>query len=457
MATIIPRFDFWDPGTWSIPKLYWDAFSEEQRIHAICKQLGKVIAYADYLGVNVDDIAQRLKAIEEGQLDPYIIAEIEAWFEDNQPAIVSAIDALNDALPITDFDSVNTVSNAITNISNTVTTLSGKFPIDTADIADDAVTSAKIDDGAVLESNMGAFYAEDIADLQNQIDTIRNKDIDERLYWYCDSVNGDDNNDGLTEATAFKTFRRAMRVREEGYTDINIRFLPGVYTNYDWRWTNISVHIIPHPYATLFMGPEHLFNVYNCYIHFERMTGTGISDKPKIHFENGIHTDASSLFCQNVEFVGGDGETLNRIDCYMSSSTFIDCTYNRINLLLRNGVYSISGGNVINNNSSGDRIYAQNALLGIYELEDTTSAPSEVPSSSVAYVDIQYCHASLYFTDDMAYPGANKYPYFIRSRYSTIEMTNASYQRAIANSSNATGVTGHSSLVHAKTAVDIVT
>lgn len=456
---IIQRFAFWEPETWAIPKLYWDAFSQEQRIHAICKQLSKVIGYADYLGTNTDDIAQRLKAIEDGQLDPYIIAEIEQWFEDNQPAIVASLTALEEALPITDFDSENTVSDAIGDLQTDVQTLNGKFPIETADIADDAITGAKIDDGTIDSNNMGAFYANDISGLQSQIDTIRNKDIDERTYFYVDSVNGDDSNDGLTSDTAFKTFRRAMQIREEGYTDINLRFLPGVYYNYDWRWTNMSCHIIPHPDAVLHMAPNNLFNVYNCYIHFERMSGTGLNYLPKITFDNGIHTDSSSLFCQNVEFVGGTTEEGNpkRIDCYMSSSTFIDCTYNHINFLLRNGVYSISGGNVTNNDSKVSRISCQNALIGIYNLEDTTSSLDENPTTDVGYVDLQYCHASLYFDNNMAIPGAYKYPYFLRSRFSTVEMTNASYQRVIANSVNASGVTGHSSLIHAKTTLDIVT
>lgn len=122
MSTIIPRYGFWNPGTWSIPKLYWDAFSDEQRIHAICKQLGKVIAYADFLGTNVNDIADRLKAIEEGQLDAMIVAEIETWFEENQPEILQAIDSLSDALPLTDFDSVNTVKAAIDDVETTATT-----------------------------------------------------------------------------------------------------------------------------------------------------------------------------------------------------------------------------------------------------------------------------------------------------------------------------------------------
>lgn len=129
MGEFIPRFQFWNPGTWAIPSLYWDSFSNEQRFHAICKQLGKVIAYSDYLGVNVDNIAARLKAIEEGQLDPYIVAEIEQWFEDNQPAIVQALSDLADAdtailgMIGTGFDPDNTIADNVNALNDNVDAL----------------------------------------------------------------------------------------------------------------------------------------------------------------------------------------------------------------------------------------------------------------------------------------------------------------------------------------------
>lgn len=112
-GTYIKRFAFWNPATWSIPKLYWDAWSQEQRLHAICRQLEKVIKYADYLGVNVDDIAARLKAIEEGQLDPIIEAAVEEWFEEHAEDITSRITNLEEIIPATEFDADNTVKDAI--------------------------------------------------------------------------------------------------------------------------------------------------------------------------------------------------------------------------------------------------------------------------------------------------------------------------------------------------------
>lgn len=91
---IIPRFNFWDPGTWTIPKLYWDAFSQEQRIHAICKQLAKIIGYADYISNQVNenstDISELQNLFEqfmESGFDDYYAEQIEQWVNENLDSI----------------------------------------------------------------------------------------------------------------------------------------------------------------------------------------------------------------------------------------------------------------------------------------------------------------------------------------------------------------------------------
>lgn len=92
----ITRYDFWDPSTWTIPKLYWDAFSQEQRIHALCRQLAKVIAYADYVGANTDNLIQMQKDLEtqfekfmESGFDDYYFEQVEKWFAENLDYIFS--------------------------------------------------------------------------------------------------------------------------------------------------------------------------------------------------------------------------------------------------------------------------------------------------------------------------------------------------------------------------------
>lgn len=68
---IIEKYRYWEPSTWTIPKLYWDAFSHEQRIHAICHQLSKIIAYAEYLGENVQANYDMIKKLYD-ELPDYV-------------------------------------------------------------------------------------------------------------------------------------------------------------------------------------------------------------------------------------------------------------------------------------------------------------------------------------------------------------------------------------------------
>lgn len=117
MTRIIPSFAGFTEFTSSIPKLYWNVRSQEQRIFAICESLGKVICYADMLGENVDEIAKTLQDIEDGKLDPMIEAAIAQWFEDNQPEIMQDIEALQTQVgniddTLVDFSPNNTVKDA---------------------------------------------------------------------------------------------------------------------------------------------------------------------------------------------------------------------------------------------------------------------------------------------------------------------------------------------------------
>lgn len=120
MTRIIPSFAGFTEFTSSIPKLYWDVKSQEQRILAICKMLDKVICYADMLGENVDEIAHTMQEILDGKLDPMIIAAIAEWFENNEPQILQDIDAINAKIG-EGFDAENTVASAIADVAADVT------------------------------------------------------------------------------------------------------------------------------------------------------------------------------------------------------------------------------------------------------------------------------------------------------------------------------------------------
>ena len=50
MPTNIPPFWGWTRYTPVIPKMYWDVYSQEERIKRLCRDHDKLAHYASYLG-----------------------------------------------------------------------------------------------------------------------------------------------------------------------------------------------------------------------------------------------------------------------------------------------------------------------------------------------------------------------------------------------------------------------
>ena len=86
----VPWFAGFTEFTPTIPKLYFNVDSQEQRIFALCKQLHKLICYADMLGekINVDhdDIVELQELFEkfmESGFNDYYREQIEEWVNSN--------------------------------------------------------------------------------------------------------------------------------------------------------------------------------------------------------------------------------------------------------------------------------------------------------------------------------------------------------------------------------------
>ena len=74
----------------TIPKLYWNVKSQEQRILRICDMLDRLICYSDYLGdkveINKEDIEALKSEFEEFKehgFEDYYLEQIEQWVNDN--------------------------------------------------------------------------------------------------------------------------------------------------------------------------------------------------------------------------------------------------------------------------------------------------------------------------------------------------------------------------------------
>lgn len=89
-ARIIPSFWGFTEFTSSIPKMYFDVKSQEQRIHRICELLNKLICYAGYLGDKGNEFANELETLanefekfKESGFEDYYLDQIEKWVNDN--------------------------------------------------------------------------------------------------------------------------------------------------------------------------------------------------------------------------------------------------------------------------------------------------------------------------------------------------------------------------------------
>lgn len=91
----VPWFAGFTDFTPTIPKMYWDVESQEQRIHAICKQLHKLVCYADMLGdkinlnrEDIDELQRLFEQFMESGFEDYYAQQIEAWVDEHMPDII---------------------------------------------------------------------------------------------------------------------------------------------------------------------------------------------------------------------------------------------------------------------------------------------------------------------------------------------------------------------------------
>lgn len=85
MIRPVPYYRFFNPESTAIPKLYWDSYSQEQRIHALESEYCKIVAYLDAMSDQLNKVVEAVNAIEM-QLPQLVKDTIE-----EDPAIQAAI------------------------------------------------------------------------------------------------------------------------------------------------------------------------------------------------------------------------------------------------------------------------------------------------------------------------------------------------------------------------------
>lgn len=94
--TPIPPYNAFTAYSPTIPKLYWDVKSQEQRILELCKNMMKVVAYNDSAADKVNELGEELQRLSdlfdkfmESGFDDYYYEQIMQWVDDNMVDIIS--------------------------------------------------------------------------------------------------------------------------------------------------------------------------------------------------------------------------------------------------------------------------------------------------------------------------------------------------------------------------------
>lgn len=85
----IPIFDAWLGFSGSIPDIFWNVYSEEQRYKFLCKRICMLVEYANELGYRINANADAIEELAQQ------LAEIESpeyWEEKIKPIITAWID-----------------------------------------------------------------------------------------------------------------------------------------------------------------------------------------------------------------------------------------------------------------------------------------------------------------------------------------------------------------------------
>lgn len=94
----VAPFYGWTQFTPALPEFYWDVYSAEERIKAICMELHKLCDYANMLGENInidhqliDELQQAFTRFMESGFDDYYKEQVSRWIDENFKLIMDGL------------------------------------------------------------------------------------------------------------------------------------------------------------------------------------------------------------------------------------------------------------------------------------------------------------------------------------------------------------------------------
>lgn len=104
ITTRLPLFAYWTEFTPTIPKVYWNVYSQEDRIKKICCEIHKMTSYTDMLTNTINEVLDEINELDnefqdfiEHGFEKYYAEQIAQWVQDNMA------DIMNEAMRIVYF------------------------------------------------------------------------------------------------------------------------------------------------------------------------------------------------------------------------------------------------------------------------------------------------------------------------------------------------------------------
>lgn len=210
---------------------------------------------------------------------------------------------------------------------------------------------------------------------------------DKELIVWLDGTNGDDNNDGFMNTTAFKTLDGLFsKLSNCGGMEVKIRMpAGGTYTLHGYIDNGISIHFQPQGSGTTTLnittlGSSYAFAFYNAHLNF-----AGSSTAPIVVSMNNTTTNDSTFYLDSGNMAAAYTTFNCGVTLWGAQGKFENCTFNR---KLR-----LEGSNATLNTCTCSAIQAESANVDFYQATINTNKSD---STQGYYWNMHSCTISFY-------------------------------------------------------------
>ena len=210
--------------------------------------------------------------------------------------------------------------------------------------------------------------------------------------YYLDGVNGSDDNDGLTEGTAFKTLEHFLELLNRGMVDIRCFIIsPGIYTISKTTVEASTVHITARV-AGVIIQYDGGGTYYNSHLNFQGLDANNpitftsqITSDNMTYFEN-CATKLANVVFENInpiQFYGGYVDSTNVTYTQLwidgTQGEFIDTTFTdcvtRVPLVIRRGSDIVMRGKLTFNDAqtNNNLMHIERSTLRLHTVNITNT------------------------------------------------------------------------------------